>query len=125
MPVFMFLNLGAVAVFAWLAVLAWSDSRRREREAYYRSESLKKIAEMEGGGAASVLEYMREEDRKAARRHLAGFKLGGSVAVAAGVGLSISLLAIRPYSALYIVGVIPVLIGAAVLAYAYVLAPQE
>lgn len=125
MTVFLFLSIGAVALFGFIAVAAWSDNRRREREAYYKSESLKKIAEMEGGCASSVLEYMREEEKNAARRSREGIRLGGLVAVAAGIGLMVFLLAIKPDNPVYFVGLIPLLVGAALLAYAYILAPKE
>ena len=125
MPVVLLLpGISTLAVFGWLAVAVWTDNRRREREVYYKNDALKKIAEMEGGSASTVLEYMREQDRNAGRRLLEGLKLGGLVAVAAGVGLSVFLLAIRPDSAAYYVGAIPVLVGAALLLYVSVLAPK-
>ena len=42
--------VGSIALFSFLAVASWSDARRKEREAYYRSETLKKIAESSGEG---------------------------------------------------------------------------
>ena len=126
MPVVLLLpGIATLAVFGWLAVAVWTDNRRREREVYYKSDALKKIAEMEGGSAAAVLDYLREQDRNAVQRVLEGLKLGGLAAVAAGAGLSVFLMAIRPDSALYYVGAIPILIGAALLAYVYVLAPNK
>ena len=41
--------VGSIALFSFLAVAAWSDARRKEREAYYTSETLKKIAEIVRG----------------------------------------------------------------------------
>jgi hypothetical protein len=37
-----------IAVCSYLAVKAWVNARRAEREALYRSETLKKLAEMQG-----------------------------------------------------------------------------
>lgn len=50
----------ALALFSWLAVVGWAGERRKEREAYYRSEALKKIAEMQGTPSEPVLQLLRE-----------------------------------------------------------------
>lgn len=49
-----------VAVCSYLAVKAWVNARRAEREAFYRSETLKKFAEMQGTIPESVLQVLRE-----------------------------------------------------------------
>ncbi len=41
--------VGSIALFSFLGVASWTDARRKEREAYYRSETLKKISESSGG----------------------------------------------------------------------------
>ena len=48
LPIFLFLSVASVALFSFVAVAVWSSERRREREAYYRSEILKKIADTQG-----------------------------------------------------------------------------
>ena len=40
--VYLFLSVGAVGMFSFIAVASWADARRKEREAYYKSETLKK-----------------------------------------------------------------------------------
>ena len=117
--------VGAIAVFSWLAVASWSDARRREREAYYKSEVLKKVAEMQGAGAVSALEIMREEDRIAERRRQGGLRLGGLITLAVGIGMMVFLRAMERSEPAYLVGLIPLLIGVALLAYSYVLAPKQ
>jgi hypothetical protein len=104
-----------------------ADARRREREAYYRSETLKKIAEFQGPGAIATLDFMREEDRLAARRRREGMKLGGLIMAAIGIGVMAFLAAAADKSdrGATFLGVIPLLIGLALLAYAYLLAPKE
>jgi ferric-dicitrate binding protein FerR (iron transport regulator) len=121
----LFEGVGAIAVFSWLAVASWSDARRREREAYYKSEVLKKIAESPGAGAASALEIMREEERRAERRRQGGLRLGGLITLAVGTGMMVFLRALELDRPVYLVGLIPLLIGVALLAYSYVLAPKE
>jgi hypothetical protein len=115
--------VGSVAVFSWLAVASWSDARRREREAFYKSEAIKKLAETQGAGAPSVIEYLREEERIAARRHHGGLRLGGLVLPAVGIGLMVLIRAQR-HNSDYLVGLIPLLIGVALLVYSYLLAPK-
>jgi hypothetical protein len=123
LAVFLFLSVGAVALFSFVAVASWSDARRKEREAYYRSETLKKIAETQGGG--SVLELVREEQKQAAIRRREGLKLGGLVNIAVGAGVMLFLASLIRNEPVYLVGVIPLLIGAVLLTYALFLAPRE
>ena len=127
---FVFLSVGAVALFSFIAVAAWSDARRKEREAYYTSETLKKIAESGAGGAAA-LEFLREQDRIAERRRRGGLRLGGLICGAVGIALMIQLRAMshdpiaRVPSGVYFAGLIPLLVGIALLLYSYLLAPKE
>jgi hypothetical protein len=127
MSVFLFLSVGAIALFSFVAVAVWSGERRREREAYYRSETLKKIADTQGAGGGSALEFLREEERIEARRKREGQKLGGMITMAVGVGLMIFLYSIPDPDArfAYRVGLIPFLIGVVLLGHALFAAPKE
>src|SRR5213594_3331998 len=116
LPLFLFLSVTSIALFSFVAVAAWSDARRREREAYYKSETLKKIAEAQGAGASSAIEFLREEalrraeDKKNAAQHRReGIKLGGLVTAAVGIGLMIFVRAIERDEPVYLVGLIPLL----------------
>jgi FtsZ-interacting cell division protein ZipA len=80
----LFLSTGAIALFSFLAVAAWSDSRRQEREAYYKNETLKKVSEAQGDNP--VVAVIREEEKNALRRLREGIKLGGLVTAAIGIG---------------------------------------
>lgn len=119
---FVTLVVGVVAVFSCFTVMSWLEKRRREREAYYRSETLKRVAEMPGGSPAAVMECMREQERQIASRRREGLRLGGVTLVAAGAGLLLLLKSLD--NAPFITGSIPLLIGAAILLYAYVLEPR-
>ncbi len=121
---FFFLAVGAVALFSFLAVGAWSGTRLKEREVYYESETLKKIAETQGAGANPALEYLRERERIAAARRTAGMKLGGLVNVGVGLALLIFLRVMLGNDGVYLVGLIPLFIGFALLAYPLFLAPK-
>jgi hypothetical protein len=119
--------VGSIALFSFLAVAQWSDARRKEREAYYTSETLKKIAESSGEGAKSALELLREKQKILARNRLEGIKLGGLITAAVGIGVMAFLRGIvdQGDGPVYLVGVIPLLIGLALLVYVFALAPKE
>ncbi len=113
-----------IAFFSFLAVAIWAKNRRLEREAYYKNENLKKIAEAQGPSANTALEFLREQEKFRAVRHREGLKLGGLVTVAVGLGFFLLLRAVEPNHPIYVVSAVPLLIGLALLAYAYVLAPR-
>jgi Flp pilus assembly protein TadB len=85
-PKLLFLSI-VIATFSFIAVAVWSRERRREREAYYRGETLRKIAETQGTVGNSAIEFLREDEKYAARRRGEGQKLGGLITVACGRGL--------------------------------------
>jgi hypothetical protein len=114
-----------IALFTFLAVASWAGARRKEREAYYKSETLKKIAEMQGGSAGPILELLREEDRIEGRRRSEGRRLFGLITIAVGIGLGVFLKAMDQNEPAYLVGLIPLLIGVSLLAYVYLPSPAE
>lgn len=124
---FVFLSFGAVALFSFIAVATWAGERRREREAYYRSETLKKIADTQGAGGGSALEYLRDEEKIEWRRKREGQKLGGMITMAVGVGMMVFLYTIRDPEAhqASLAGLIPLLIGAVLLGNALLSARKE
>jgi cadmium resistance protein CadD (predicted permease) len=68
---------------------------------------------------------MREEERNAERRRHGGLRLGGLISLAVGIGMMVFLRAVEYDKPVYLVGLIPLLIGVALLAYSYLLAPKE
>ena len=124
-PVFMFLSVGAVALFSFIAVASWAEARRKEREAYYKSEIVKKMVESQASGGGSALEYLREEEKLATRRRVEGLKLGGMITFAVGIGLMIFLRAIDRSGPTYLVGMIPLLVGLVLWLFAYMIAPKS
>lgn len=123
MPLALFLSVLMIAVFSFTAVASWAESRRKERQAYYRTELLKKIAE--SPGESQVLEMLREEQRIGIRKRREEMKLGGLVTVATGMGLGVFLGAIQPREPVYLVGLIPGLVGVALLLHVYTSFPRE
>jgi Flp pilus assembly protein TadB len=120
---FFFLSVGAASLFAFLAVAAFAESRRHERESYYKNDMLKKIAESQSSAAVATIEYLREEQQAVAARRIQkrreGYSLGGSITLAVGIGLMVFLHAIAHDAPVYLVGLIPLLVGVSLLAHAY------
>jgi|SRR6516225_3103265 lipopolysaccharide export LptBFGC system permease protein LptF len=127
LPLFAFLSVTMIACFSFVTVAVWSDQRRREREAYYRYETLKKIAESQGSGNSSAVEFLREEEKVSARRRRETQKLGGLITSAVGLALMGFIKAMDQNDRVpaYLVGLIPLMVGVALLAYAYLLGPKE
>ena len=115
--VFFFLSIGAIALFTFLSVATFSGTRQAEREAYYKAEMLKKIAEV-GGGGNPALDYLREQERIAAAKRLGGIKLGGLVVSGLGLGVMIFLRALIREQPIFLCGPIFLFVGLALLAYA-------
>jgi hypothetical protein len=122
--VFLFLAVGAVALFTFLAVATWAGTRQAERAEYYKADMMKKIAEV-GGSSNPALDYLREQERIAATKRLGGYKLAGLINIGVGLGLMIFLRALITHTPIFLTGTIPLFIGAALLAYATWFAPER
>jgi nucleoside recognition membrane protein YjiH len=116
--------VGSIALFSFLAVAAWAEARRKEREAYYMGETLKKIAESSGEGARTAMELLREQESNVTRRRLQGMQLGGLITTAVGIGVMVLLRGLVHDEPVYLAGLIPLLVGAALLVYVFALAPK-
>jgi hypothetical protein len=117
--------IGSIALFSFLAVASWSGARRKEREAYYKSEMLKKLAETSGEGTRAAIELLHSEERGAAERRREGIKLGGLITLGAGIALMVFLrAAAQDDPGAYLVGLLPASVGAALLVYTYLLAAK-
>ena len=123
--VFLIPIVGSIALFSFLAVASWSDARRKEREAYYTADALKKIADSSAEGGKSAVEYLREQNSIHMRKRVEGLKLAGLITAAVGLGLMIFLKGINHDEPVYLVGTIPLLIGLALTIYGFALAPKE
>ena len=118
-------GISVVAVFGWLAVHEWTESRRKEREDFYRSETLRRYSD--SNQPDMLARFLAEE--KAARHEMRvqqreSLRLGGLVTMVAGIGLGVMLAGIAPQQKFYLVGLVPFLVGLALLVYVYLLAPR-
>jgi hypothetical protein len=111
-------------VFIFLSISVWVDSQRKEREAFYKAETLRRITESSGEGAKAAIELLREEERLKRIKAREGMKIGGLICVAVGVAMVIFLKAMTATDpgAPYLVGLIPGLIGVALLSYVFFMA---
>jgi hypothetical protein len=116
--------VGAIALFTFLAIAAWSEERRKEREAFYRMELLKKLAEQPSANTETILAMMHQEEKGHRRRRREGLILGGGVTAAVGAGLLLFLGDLAGPEVAR-VGWIPLLIGLVLLLYGLFLAPKD
>ena len=111
----MFLSFVIVSVFSFLSIAVWAGTRQQERKDFYRSETLKKLAE---SGSAAVVEYLREEEKQDERRRavhrdrmIEGNRLAGMILLVVGGMLAVFLYYIVPNMPVYLMGLIPLGIG--------------
>jgi hypothetical protein len=121
-----------VSMFTFISIAIWLGNRRRERDAFYKSETLRRITEAGGEGAKAAIELMREDERLKEIKRREGLKIGGVINVGLGIGLMIFLHALLgggggsvtngATGSVYLCGLIPGLIGVAMLVYVYFMA---
>jgi hypothetical protein len=129
MGLWMFLSVGAVSLFVvFIPLVSWIDGRRKEREAFYKADTMRRLAESTGEGAKAAIQLMREEDRIKRTKTLEGMKIGGLINIGVGVGLMIFLRVLigGGSGSPYLCGLIPGFVGVAMLTYAmFLAAPVE
>lgn len=101
------------ASLAFVSVVIWLENRAKEREAHYRNEMARRIAEAEN--PAPLLDYVREIERVDAARVRNKARVGGLITLAVGVALTIALHQMAPGTAAYLVGLLPLLVGVVLL----------
>lgn len=120
-----FLSIGAVALFAvFIPLVTYFESRRKEREAFYKAEMMRRIAESSGDSAKAAMELLREEGRQKQIKTIEGLKIGGLINIGVGVALVIFLRSLigGASDSPYLCGLIPAMVGVAMLVYVYVMA---
>jgi Domain of unknown function (DUF6249) len=118
-----FLSIGAIALFAvFLPLVTFMENRRKEREAFYKAEMMRRLSESSGEGAKTALELIRTESRQERQRKREGMKAGGLINIGVGLGLLIFLHSLMGNNSPWLVGLIPGFIGVAMLVYVFFLA---
>jgi hypothetical protein len=117
-----FLSVGAVALFGiFIPVVTWIQSREREREAFYKSETIRRVAEASTDGAKATVDLLREQNRLGLIKTREALKIAGVINIGVGIGLVIFLRMLVGLD-IALCGLIPGFIGAGMLVYVYVLA---
>jgi len=111
-----------VATFTFVIVVHWVDSQRKERDAFYKAETIRRVTEASGEGAKAALELMNADERLKRLKAREGLKISGLINIGVGVGVMIFLHELRKGTAIYLCGLIPALIGVGFIAYVYILA---
>ncbi len=117
-----FLSIASVAMFAvFIPLITFIDSRRKEREAFYKSETIRRVAEASPDGSRATIELLHETNRISLIRTREGLKIGGIITLGVGVGVVIFLI---PLAGVHVAlcGLIPACVGLAMLVYVYILA---
>lgn len=119
-----FLAIGAIALFGvFLPINSWVEERRREREAYYKAETLRRIAESTSEGAKAAIDLIHEQDRQARQLRMERTKRSGVTNLFLGIALVFFLYTVPGGRVAYLCGLLPAAIGLAKLIYAFFLAP--
>lgn len=118
----MFVPAIIAVVFFSLVAMVWIEARRKERQAFYFSEMVKKIGESSDTAAA---QFLRENARIKRVRMREGMTIAGLVGTLAALGLMIFLHGIVTEQPVYLVALIPLLSCAGLLAYARFMFPLE
>ena len=126
---FLFVAAAVVAVFAFLSVAVWVGSQAQERKARDRYALLKTLAEQQGEGAQRVLELLREQEARQARRkeqeERKGYLVGGLVTSAVGLALAVMLDTVGTRPGIWTIGLIPLLIGAVLTGFGVFMRPDR
>lgn len=124
MGLWAFLSIGAISIFGtFIPAVTWIDSRRKEREAFYRAETLRRIAESTSEGAKAAVELLREESRRNQLKTREGLKIGGVITLGVGVAMTIMMWTVsKTDPGAPLVGLIPGFVGLAMLVYVFFLA---
>ncbi|MGA2349526.1 MAG: DUF6249 domain-containing protein [Terracidiphilus sp.] len=118
---FAFLTISAVALFAiFLPLVTWIDKRHKERVAFYKAETLRRITEASSEGAKAAIDLLREESRLERQKRREGLKIGGLVCIGVGLAMLIFLKAMPSTEpGAYLVGLVPGFTGIALLVYVF------
>lgn len=108
--------IGIIASFTFVGLIIWFKHRRTERDTYYRHELIKQMAE-KANSEDQLLAFMREEAAVRQANRKQGLMVGGLVTLALGVGYMVAFQWID--EEVWMIGAIPALIGAALLASSF------
>lgn len=103
----------STAFLTFISFVIWVEGRRKEREAHYRDEMTRRIAD--AADPAPILEYVRATARADAEQVRLKARVAGLITFAGGLGLTIFLHQLVSTAAVYLVGLIPIFVGVVLL----------
>ncbi len=109
-----------LVILLFVVALVWLGARRKERQDFYLSEMVKRIAASSG----SAEDFLHEYERTKSRRRREAMMIGGIVGALAAVGLMIFLHGVATLP-VYRVGLIPLLPCVALVIYARFFASRD
>lgn len=112
-----------VSVFTFVTIMVWLGNRQKEREAFYKAETLRRITESSGEGAKAAIDLMKEDDRLKQVKHREGIKISGLINIGVGLGMVIGLQKLVGAKVAF-AGIVPAFVGVAMLVYVYLLARE-
>ena len=86
------------------------------------NDAYRKIYEPRGSGTEAVPVLAEQENRR--RQEIESYKVGGLITTAAGIGVSTFLYFVGSDSFVWVVALIPLMVGLALLLYGFILAPR-
>ena len=104
-----------LGLFTFLAVSAWASSQRDQREMKYRYELYQRMVEHPGPMADEVRALLDKDAERRAAAELADRRSGGFVVLAVGIALGTALYFLVPNEPVYLVALVPGLVGVVLL----------
>jgi hypothetical protein len=104
-----------LALFAFLAVSAWASSQREQREMKYRYELYQRMVEHPGPVTDEVRALLERDAERRQTSEIADKRNGGFVVLAVGIGLGTALYFLVPDEPVYLVALVPGLVGVVLL----------
>ena len=110
-----------VSAFTFITIMAWLGNRQKEREAFYKAETLRRVTESSGEGAKAAVDLLREDERIRRIKSREGLKISALINIGVGLGMVFGLSQLIGQK-VALAGLVPAFIGAAMLIYIYLLA---
>ena len=105
-----------LGLFAFLAISVWASSRREQREMELRYELYSRMVEHPGPEADAVRELLAKDAQQRQTAASAQKRAGGLVVLAVGIGFGAFLYFIAPDRPIYLLALVPTLVGIVILA---------
>ena len=107
-----------LVIFAWMSVTHWITARAAERKMRERYALLKHLSERPAESVQLVLEQLHQDDARELEREREkaavawrGQNMGAAIVLAIGVLLTLFLYFIAPNKPIWLIGLMPVLVG--------------